>query len=148
MKRVGIFMETVAMKEFYGLKICFMTSFIQNWKLPLQIRVEAKVSHLGMLIHWGVWAEVKMMKGFAFKILTPKDITGVACCTTFPTTRNQHGISRFMERQSSFSAKCRDAQVLNMIGVHPAVVQENIERLERCCYCQGCPIFYNINMHA
>lgn len=35
-----------------------------------------------------------MMKGFAFKILAPKDITGV----------------------------------LNMIGVHPAVVQENIER--------------------
>eukprot|EP00913_Durusdinium_trenchii_P009561 g8984.t1 len=74
-----------------------------NVQTPLQLaRVDERIDEdSGQWIVLGFFDQyvlstklVTMMKGFAFKILAPKDITGV----------------------------------LNMIGVHPAVVQENIER--------------------
>ncbi|CAK9103459.1 Probable kinetochore protein NUF2 [Durusdinium trenchii] len=91
---------TPALSRMCPLRAVFHTEMQRidyNVQTPLQLaRVDERIDEdSGQWIVLGFFDQyVTMMKGFAFKILAPKDITGV----------------------------------LNMIGVHPAVVQENIER--------------------
>ena len=56
-----------------------------------------------------------MLKGFAFKILAPKDITGVPF---LPHSKSGEMLVPWC------------LEVLNMIGVHPAVAADNIDRLQ------------------